>query len=408
MQNDLPSHHGVMRFWRGATLAGVGGRRDIIRDGTIVTRGSRIVYAGPAEEAPHPVDAEITELDGRLVTPAPIDCHTHAVYAGNRANEFERRLDGASYQEISAAGGGIMSTVRATRSASVEELIAASLPRIDDLIAEGVSTIEIKSGYGLDVESELRMLEAAQAIAKERPVRVRTTYLAAHTVPEEYKGRAMDYIAEVAIPGLHEAHARGLVDAVDGFCESIAFSPAELAPLFREARTLGLPVKLHAEQLSHSGGIQLATAHGAVSVDHVEYLDEQDAEAMARSGTVAVLLPGAFYFLREKHKPNVDFLRRHAVPMAVATDCNPGSSPLTSILLAMNMAATLFGMTVEECLAGVTRHASVALGLERETGSLAAGTSADFVAWNCETPAELVGRMGGNPLHSRVFKGEAT
>lgn len=378
-----------------------------IDDGVVEFRQGRIAYAGDGANAPAPgADTDVIDLAGRLVTPALIDCHTHLIHGGNRAREFEMRLNGASYVEIAQAGGGIVSTVRATRALSVAELITQALPRLDALLAEGISTIEVKSGYGLTIEAELTMLRAARALADARPVRVKTSYLAAHAVPEEYGGRSQAYLDEVVLPGLRRAHAEGLVDAVDGFCEGIAFSPDEIAQVFGLARELGLPVKLHAEQLSWLGGARLAASYGALSADHLEYLDDGDALAMAASGTVAVLLPGAFYAIRETKTPDVAALRRHGVPIAIATDCNPGTSPLTSLLLAMNMGATLFRLTVDECLAGATREAARALGILAETGTLEVGKSADIAVWNCALPAELVYRMGFNPLHQRIFKGK--
>src|SRR5690606_39091745 len=288
--------------------------------------------------------------------------HSHIVHGGNRAGEFEMRLKGASYEEVARAGGGIVSTVRATRAASEDELVAAALPRVDALIAEGVAVVEIKSGYGLDQDTELRMLRAARRIADLRPIEVHTTFLGAHAVPAEMKGRDDAYIDEVCIPALRAAHAEGLVDAVDGFCEGIAFSPAQSARVFEVAHELALPVKLHAEQLSNLGGAAMAARYGAISADHLEYLDEPGVEAMAAAGTVAVILPGAFYTIRETKAPPIDLFRIHGVPMAVATDMNPGSSPLCSLILAMNMACTLFRMTPEEALAGATCHAARALG----------------------------------------------
>lgn len=379
----------------------------LIEDGILIVRAGRIEYAGSSAGIP-PLGSglDAIDLDGRLVTPALIDCHTHIVHGGNRAREFEMRLNGASYVEIAKAGGGIVSTVKATRMLSVVDLVAQALPRLDALLAEGVSTIEIKSGYGLTIEAELAMLRAARAMEDARFVRVKTTYLAAHALPEEYKGRSQDYLDEVVLPGLRLAHAEGLVDAVDGFCEGMAFSPDEIAQVFTLAKQLGLPVKLHAEQLSWLGGARLAASFGALSADHLEYIDEADARAMAAAGTVAVLLPGAFYAIRETRRPDVAALRQHHVPIAVATDCNPGTSPLTSLLLSMNMAATLFGLTVDECLAGTTRQAARALGLLDETGTLEAGKSADIAVWNCEFPAELVYRIGFNPLYARIFKGK--
>lgn len=379
-----------------------------IRDAALLVRDGRIAWIGLRSVVP--ADSrhacQVHDLGGRWVTPAFIDCHTHLVHGGDRAREFEMRLSGASYEEIARAGGGIVSSIAATRALSVDGLVAAALPRLDALLAEGVSTVEIKSGYGLNVASELAMLRAARALGQVRPVRIVTSWLAAHAVPPEFSGRRSDYLDEVVLPGLELAHREGLVDAVDGFCEGIAFSPAEIARVFDRARTLGLPVKLHAEQLSDQGGAALAAGYGALSVDHLEHLGEAGARAIARAGTVAVMLPGAFYFIRETRVPPVALLREHRVPMALATDCNPGTSPLTSLLLTMNMGATLFRMTVAECLAGVTREAARALGLLDETGTLEAGKSADFAVWDVISPAELVYRMGFNPLHTRIFRGQ--
>ncbi|MBY8977713.1 imidazolonepropionase [Rhodobacteraceae bacterium NNCM2] len=352
-------------------------------------------YAGWAAE----------DLGGRLVTPAPIDCHTHLVHGGNRAREFEMRLEGASYEEVARAGGGIVSTVTATREADEAALLASALPRLDALIGEGVTTVEVKSGYGLDIETELRMLRVARKLAGERGARIRTSYLGAHAVPAEYRDRADDYIEEVCLPGLRAAHEAGLVDAVDGFCEGIAFTPSQIARVFDLAKELGLPVKLHAEQLSNLGGAALAARYGAMSADHLEYLDEAGVEAMAAAGTVAVVLPGAFYTLRETQLPPIDLFRQHGVPMALATDCNPGSSPMTSLLLTMNMACTLFRMTPEEALAGITRHAAAALALD-DCGMIAPGKRADLAVWNVAEPAELAYRIGYNPLNRRIFGGE--
>ncbi len=378
----------------------------VIDRGALVVRDGRIVFAGPAANLSAELKAvATTDCAGRLITPALIDCHTHLVFAGDRADEFEMRLDGATYEQIARAGGGIMSTVRATRAATEDELFAHSLPRLDALLAQGVGTVEIKSGYGLTIEHELKMLRVARRLATARPVRIITSYLAAHTLPPEYAGRRHAYLADVVLRGMEQAHGEGLVDTVDGFCEGIAFSPAEIRMVFDAARTVGLPVKLHAEQLSNLGGAKLAASYGALSADHLEYLDADGAAAMSAANTVAVLLPGAFYALREVQAPPIAELRRAGVRMAVATDCNPGTSPLTSPLLAMNMAATLFQLTVAECLAGTTREAARALGLLSETGTLEAGKSADFAIWDAERPAELVYRIGYNPLHQRVFKG---
>ncbi|QQM30935.1 imidazolonepropionase [Martelella lutilitoris] len=371
--------------------------------GVLAVRDGRIAYVG-AEEA-LPADCagfQTVDCGGRLVTPALIDCHTHIVYGGSRAKEFEMRLEGAPYEEIARAGGGIVSTVSATNALSEDDLVETALLRLDTLIAEGVATIEIKSGYGLNVEAELKILRAARRLATLRPVRIKTTYLAAHATPPQYKGRNGDYITEVVLPGLEAAHAEGLVDAVDAFCEGIAFSPDELKPVFEKATALGLPVKLHAEQLSNLHGAEMAASYGALSADHLEYLDEAGAKAMAEAGSVAVLLPGAFYTLKEQQLPPVAALREAGTLIALATDCNPGTSPLTSLLLTMNMGATLFGMTVAECLAGVTRNAARALGLAEETGTLEAGKAADIAIWDVDAPAELVYRIGFNPL-SRLY-----
>ena len=370
--------------------------------GFVAITGGRITATGVGDPGIAASVHEEIDAHGALLTPGLIDCHTHLVYAGNRAREFEMRLEGASYEEIARAGGGIVSTVTATRALSEDELVQAALPRLDALIAEGAGTIEIKSGYGLTVEDELKMLRAARRLGKERNIRVRTSYLAAHAVPAEYKGRPDAYIDEVVLPGLEAAHAEALVDAVDGFCEGIAFSPAQIARVFGRAKALGVPVKLHAEQLSNLGGAALAASYGALSADHLEYLDGPGVAAMAKAGTVAVLLPGAFYFLREKQAPPVEALRSAGVPIAIATDCNPGSSPLASLLLAMNMASTLFRLTPEEALAGVTRNAAEALGLADEIGTIAAGKRAELAVWDVRHPAELAYRIGFNPLHKAI------
>ncbi|WP_137129073.1 imidazolonepropionase [Rhizobium sp. FY34] len=398
-------------LWRHARLATLAEGAEglaLVDDGCILVRDGRIAYAGPeARLAAGAADgAEIVDCGDRWITPAFIDCHTHLVYGGNRALEFEMRLAGATYEEIARAGGGIVSSVSATNALSVEQLVEQSLPRLDTLLAEGASTVEIKSGYGLSIEGEMNMLRAARRLGQIRPVRILTSWLAAHATPPAYKGRNSDYIADVVLPGLTAAHAERLVDAVDGFCEGIAFSPDEIARVFDAAKALGLPVKLHAEQLSNLGGTRLAASYQALSADHLEYLSPADAKIMADAGTVAVLLPGAFYTLREKQLPPIAALRAAGARIALATDSNPGTSPLTSLLLTMNMGATLFGLTVEECLAGVTREAARALGLQAETGTLETGKSADFAVWSIERPAELVYRMGFNPLHSRVWKGQ--
>ncbi|EPX78300.1 imidazolonepropionase [Litoreibacter arenae] len=380
-------------------------RYGLIEDGAIVLEGDRIAWVGPAKELPEAYDTTQThDLGGRLVMPALIDCHTHIVFGGNRASEFELRLNGASYEEVARAGGGIVSTVTATRAASQDALLADALTRVDALVAEGVTLIEVKSGYGLDQDTELKILRVARQIAQARPVEVRTSFLGAHAVPPEYKGRPDAYIDEVCIPTLRAAHAEGLVDAVDGFCEGIAFDTGQIARVFDVAVELGLPVKLHAEQLSNIGGTQLAAIYGALSADHVEYATDADAQALAASGTVAVVLPGAFYTLRETQAPPIQSFRTHGVPMALATDCNPGSSPLTSPLLAMNMACTLFQMTPLEALLGMTAHAAAALGMP-DRGRITADAQADLCVWDVQHPSELAYRIGFNPLHKRIFKG---
>lgn len=387
-----------------ATLAGPTGY-GLIENGAVVVDGQTIVFVGQSDAIPGEfATLPRLDLEGRLVTPGLIDCHTHIVHGGHRAREFEMRLDGATYEEVARAGGGIVSSVRSTREASESGLVASALPRLDALISEGMTAIEIKSGYGLEIGTELKMLRAARRLGRERKVRVRTTYLGAHAVPAEYKGRADAYLTEVCLPGLEAAAAEGLVDAVDGFCEGIAFSVEDMSRVFDAAKRLGLPVKLHAEQLSRIGGTQLAARYGALSADHVEYATDEDAAALAKAGTVAVLLPGAFYAIRETQVPPVASFRAHGVPMALATDCNPGTSPLTSLLLTMNMGCTFFRLTVEEALRGVTVNAAKALGLE-DCGRIAEGLRADLAIWNATTPAELVYRFGFNPLHARVFGG---
>jgi len=390
---------------RAATMLPGGVAYGLIEDAAIAIEGGAIRWAGAERDLPGDLAGwPARGMGGRLVTPALIDCHTHIVHGGDRAREFEMRLEGASYEEIARAGGGIVSTVSATRAADEESLLAGALPRVDALIAEGVGCIEIKSGYGLDIETELRMLRVARRIGGMRPVSVVTSFLGAHAVPA---GEDADrYIDEVCLPALEAAHAEGLVDAVDGFCEGIAFDTVQVARVFERARALGLPVKLHAEQLSHMGGTALAARYGALSADHVEYASAEDASALAGAGSVAVLLPGAFYTLRETQVPPVQAFRDADVPMAVATDLNPGSSPLGSLLLAMNMACTLFRLTPEEALAGTTRHAAKALGL-RDRGEIRAGLRADLAVWDVGMPAELSYRIGTNPLHTRIFGGQA-
>jgi imidazolonepropionase len=376
---------------------------ELITDAAILIVDGQIRQAGPRAE----IDACTEEIDlcGRLVTPALIDCHTHLVHGGHRAGEFAMRLAGLSYARIAQAGGGILSTLAATRAATVEELVAMALPRLDALLAEGVATVEVKSGYGLDLETERKMLLAARRLGTIRPVNIITTFLGAHAVPPEHAGRPDAYLDEVCLPALKALAGEELVDQVDAFCETIAFSPAQTARVFDTARAFGLPVKLHAEQLSHSGGAALAAREGALSADHLEYATAGDAGLLAAAGTVAVLLPGAFYTLRERQCPPVAAFRSAGVRMAVATDCNPGSSPLTSLLLAMNMACTLFGLTPGEALLGATAHAARALGLP-DRGRVAPGLRADLAVWDVAEPVELAYRMGFNPLAARYFGGK--
>ncbi|RUV75389.1 MAG: imidazolonepropionase [Mesorhizobium sp.] len=410
MVGESKSPSGEVRLWRNARLAtmaesaaGLG----IVEDGAIAARDGRIVYAGPEADMPAALGqaAESIDCEGRWITPGLIDCHTHLVHAGNRANEFEMRLAGATYEEVTRAGGGIVSSVKALRAASEHELVVQSVPRLNALIAEGLTTIEIKSGYGLDLENEKKSLRAARLLGEHRAVTVRTSFLGAHALPPEAKGDKDAFIDLVAKEILPAVAAEGLTDAVDGFCEGIAFSPEQISRVFDAAKALSLPVKLHADQLSNLHGAELAARYGALSADHLEYTDGAGAAAMARAGTVATILPGAYYFIRETKKPPIGLFRQNGVKIAVATDCNPGTSPLTSLLLTMNMAATLFGLTVDECLAGVTREAARALGLLGKTGTLEAGKSADLAIWDIDRPAELVYRMGFNPLHARIWRG---
>ncbi len=388
-----------------ATFDHAGAPYGLVTEAAVAIESGVIRWVGESAALPEQYQGHArTDVGGRLVTPGLVDCHTHLVFGGNRAREFEMRLEGATYEEIARAGGGIVSTVAATRGASVEELVEHALPRVNALINEGVTTLEIKSGYGLDVETEHTMLRAARKLATLCPVRILTSWLGAHVVPKEYEGRDDAYIDEVCIPGLRSAHEQGLVDAVDGFCEGIAFTAQQMDRVFAAAAALSLPVKLHAEQLSNIGGVQMAARYGAISADHLEYATEDDAKAMAESGTVAVLLPGAFYFLRETQLPPIDAFRSHNVPMALATDFNPGSSPLSSLLLAMNMGCTLFRLTPEEALAGTTREGARALGLN-DCGRIAAGLRADLAIWDVQEPAELSYRIGFNPLVRRIYAG---
>ncbi len=379
------------------------GRYSIIEDAAIVTCGGLIEWIGSRAEL-QPVDADRTvDLGDAWVTPGLIDCHTHAVFGGNRSGEFEQRLQGVSYAEIAAQGGGIASTVRATRAASEDELFASAHQRVQALMRDGVTTLEIKSGYGLDLANERKMLRVIRRLADELPLAVRATCLAAHALPPEYAGRADDYIEHICEQMLPALADEGLVDAVDAFCEHLAFSPAQVERVFIKARELGLPVKLHAEQLSSLHGSSLAARYQALSADHLEFMTEDDAMAMAKAGTVAVLLPGAFYFLRETQLPPLDALRRHGVKIALASDLNPGTSPGLSLRLMLNMGCTLFRMTPEEALAGVTVHAATALGLGESHGSLETGKVADFVAWQIQRPADLAYWLGGD-LPKRVVR----
>ena len=393
-----------------ATMTVGGAAYGAIEDAAIAVADGRIAWLGPVAELPAaPADcaAETHDVGGRWITPGLIDCHSHIVYGGGRAAEFELRLEGATYEEISRAGGGIRSTVAATRAASEEDLFASAASRLADLIAEGVTTVEIKSGYGLDVETEIKMLRVARRLGEALPLTVKKSFLGAHAVPLEYEGRSGDYIDFVCLEALPAAHAEGLVDAVDGFCETIGFTTKQTEQLFVAARALDLPVKLHAEQLSDQGGAKLAARYGALSADHLEFLSDDGVAAMAAAGTVAVLLPGAFYFLRETKLPPIDAFRAAGVPIAIATDSNPGSSPVSSLLLMLNMACTLFRMTPEEALAGVTRNAAQALGMAESHGTLEVGKAADFAIWDIERPAELAYRIGANPCHGVVRAGVA-
>ncbi len=393
-------------IWRDAHLATmVGAGLGEIEHGLVACRNGRIVYAGPADGAPALEPEQVVDCKECWITPGLVDPHTHLVYAGDRAAEFERRLAGASYEEIARDGGGIVSTVRATRAASEPELIAASAPRLEALMAEGVTTVEIKSGYGLSVADELKQLRAARALQDGRQVSVVTTLLAAHAVPPEFKGQPDRYIDLVCGELIPAAATAGLADAVDAFCESIAFTPAQIERVFAAAKAKGLPIKLHAEQLSNQNGAALAARYGALSADHLEHLDEAGVQAMAKAGTTAVLLPGAYYFMRETQLPPLARLREAGVPLALATDCNPGTAPLTSPLLVMNLAATLFRMTVPECLLGLTREAARAIGRLHEIGTLEIGKRCDLAIWRVDRLAELVYRMGANPLRSRIWGG---
>jgi imidazolonepropionase len=396
-------------LWIGADVATMAGDAPYgaVRDGAIAAQDGRIAWIGARRDlpgAPETLARDVREVSG-WITPGLVDCHTHLVFGGDRAREFEMRLEGASYEEIARAGGGIVSTVKATRGASMDELVATAKPRLDALIAGGVTTVEIKSGYGLDLETEQRQLAAATKLAADRAVRVARTFLGLHALPPEYADDREGYVrlvAETMIPAIARA---GLADAVDAFCEGIAFTAEETERVFHAARAHGLPVKLHAEQLSDLGGAALAAQHNAVSADHLEWLNDAGIAAMTKAGTVAVLLPGAFYALRETKLPPIEKLRAAGVPMAIATDCNPGSSPVVSPTLMLNMACTLFRMTPEEALLGMTRHGAKALGLQNEIGTLEVGKAADFAIWNIAEPAELSYWIGADLLRERVFAG---
>ncbi|MBX8547480.1 imidazolonepropionase [Pseudomonas cichorii] len=391
-------------LWKNCHIATMAqGNYSIIEDAAIVTSGTVIQWIGPQSQLPESGFGSTVDLGGAWVTPGLIDCHTHTVFGGNRSGEFEQRLQGVSYAEIAAAGGGIASTVRATRAASEDELFASAERRLKHLLQDGVTTVEMKSGYGLDLPSERKILKVIRRLGESLPVTVRSTCLAAHALPPEYTNRADDYIRHICAEMLPALAAEGLVDAVDAFCEYLAFSPEQVEQVFITARQLGLPVKLHAEQLSALGGSSLAARYQALSADHLEFMTEDDAIAMAAAGTVAVLLPGAYYFLRETQLPPMDALRKHGVPIAISTDLNPGTSPGLSLRLMLNMACTLFRMTPEEALAGVTLNAAKALGLDKTHGSLETGKVADFVAWNIERPADLAYWLGGD-LDKRIVR----
>lgn len=407
MTKDTLNNSGhIFTHARVATLIENADGLGLIDDAAIVVERGRIAYVGPQAEMPALyADYPATNCESRLITPGLIDCHTHLIHAGNRAYEFELRLEGASYEEVAKAGGGIVSSVKALRAASEDDLVRWSLPRLDALIAEGVTTVEVKSGYGLDTENEIKSLKAARRLAQERDVAIRTTFLGAHALPPEMNGDKSAYIDVIINEMLPAIAAEKLADAVDGFCEGIAFLPDEIARVFDAAKAHDLPVKLHADQLSNLHGAKLAASYNALSADHVEYTDLEGAQAMAKAGTVAVLLPGAYYFIRETQKPPVEAFRQAGTKMALATDNNPGTSPLTSLLLTMNMGATLFRLTVDECIAGVTREAARALGILAETGTIEVGKHADLAIWDVQRPAELVYRIGFNPLWKRVFRG---
>ena len=404
MTNDTPMK--LDSLWRGANVATMkGGQYSVIENAAIGVRGGRIVWIGKAHDLPAYQTQYEYDLGGGWITPGLIDCHTHLVFGGNRAGEFEQRLNGVSYQDIAKQGGGIASSVRATRDASEAELVANALRRLKSLMADGVTTIEIKSGYGLSLDSELKMLRVAGTLGDEWPVTIKRTCLAAHAMPPEYedKDAYIDYLCEKVLPKVAQL---GMADAVDAFCEGIAFSTEQVARYFKTAESLGLPVKIHAEQLSSLGGTAMASSFKALSADHIEFIEESDVKAMAESGTVAVLLPGAFFTLKETQRPPISLLRQYSVPMAIATDANPGTSPALSLRLMMNMACTLFALTPEEALAGTTIHAAKALGMADSHGSLEVGKVADFVCWDIESPGELSYWLGGDLVKTRVYEGK--
>ncbi|MGQ5523382.1 imidazolonepropionase [Chitinimonas sp. PSY-7] len=393
-------------IWQNLHLCPSGDIDQTLPNAAIVVRQGKVAWLGPYDAIPtEHTGLPRHDMGGRWVTPGLVDCHTHLVYASQRADEFALRLAGASYEEIARAGGGILSSVRATRAASEDELFRQSAGRLEDLLAEGVSAVEIKSGYGLDTTSEAKMLRVARRLGEHYGITVRTTFLGAHALPPEYANQADDYISHICQSMLPTLAAEGLVDAVDVFCEKIGFNLAQTERVFETAQNLGLPIKLHAEQLSNLGGTALAARFQALSADHLEFLDEAGVAAMAASGTVAVLLPGAYYFIRETQLPPIALLRRYGVPIAIATDSNPGTSPTTSLLLMLNMACTLFRLTVREALLGVTQHAAKALGLQDSHGQLAVGRSADFVVWSVESLSELAYWLGRNPAYQVVRQG---
>ncbi len=396
-------------LWHGFHMATMeNGRYNVIHDAAIGVENGLINWLGCYDDLPAHQADQTHQLDGGWVTPGLIDCHTHLVFGGNRAGEFEQRLNGVSYQEIAENGGGIASSVNATREASHEQLLESASRRLKSLISDGVTTVEVKSGYGLSTEHEIKMLSVAKSLAQEFPIDVVTTCLAAHALPPEFAGRDDDYIDYLCNELLPEVAQSGLADAVDAFCEDIAFSPEQVERYFKVAQELGLPVKLHAEQLSSLGGATLAAQYNALSADHIEYITEQDVQAMAKSNTVAVVLPGAFFVLKETQKPPVDLLRQYQVPMAISTDANPGTSPVLSLRLMMNMSCTQFGLTPEEALAGATINAAKALGIAHTHGSLSRGKVADFVCWDVESPGELSYWLGGNLLKARIKSGVLT